>query len=228
MQALQRHLAERGRAAPQAELVEPGAGAHQDAEGARRDLGIERAGIAAFDHVEPAALVGDQAGEDVEPAGRALGIGEAGVARQLQAFEQRHDIDAALFQHRALGQIDRVGREFGQDLGHRAAAPRQEAGAHPIGDLAQAQIEARRLELVLANWHIGADLADGDEVLDRLDGQDARGRAPARLCDVVRRHGKQRCQSRRHSVPLSLPATGTPRVRHRCDRIGPWSLLPPL
>ena len=32
-------------------------------------------------------------------------------------------------------------------LGHRRARPRQEAGAHPVGDIAEPQVEAGRLDL---------------------------------------------------------------------------------
>ena len=62
--------------AAEAELVEAAAGPHDDAEGTRRDLDIERAAIAALDPIEGGAAVGDQPCQDIEPAGRALGVGE--------------------------------------------------------------------------------------------------------------------------------------------------------
>ena len=53
---------------------------------------------------KPRVAVGDHAGEHVEPAGRAFRIGGGrDVGRQRQAFEQRHDVDAAGLQHRAVG-----------------------------------------------------------------------------------------------------------------------------
>ena len=75
---------QRRRAAAEAELVQPRAGAHHDAEGARRDLDIKRALIAVIELVEILAVVADQPRQDVEPAGRAFGIGESGDA----AFER--------------------------------------------------------------------------------------------------------------------------------------------
>ena len=104
--------------------------------------------IAGADHVEAPRAVGDHAGEHVEPAGRAFRIGGGDdLRRQRQAFQQRHDVDAIGLQHRAVGQIDFVQLQFVDALGHRRARPGQEARAHPIGDVAEPQIEARRLDL---------------------------------------------------------------------------------
>ena len=90
-------------AVAEADLRQPRALAHQHRKGARRYLRIERAVIAGFDAVEAAQLVGDHAGEHVEPSGRAFRIGGGGnLVGQRQAFQQRHDIDAAGFQHRAV------------------------------------------------------------------------------------------------------------------------------
>src|SRR5271165_191657 len=75
VQPAQRAVAEAGRTAADAQLHEPRAGAHQDAEGARRDFGEERALVALADTVEFGAVIGDDAGEDVESAGRALWVG---------------------------------------------------------------------------------------------------------------------------------------------------------
>ena len=122
------------RAAQQAQLVEPRALAHHDAEAAGRDLDVERTLVARRHVVERAGAVGDQAGEDVEPAGRALGVGDGRQRRpQLQALQQRHDVDAARLQHRALGQVDLV-----RTAARRACSPpfgprRQEARPDAIG-----------------------------------------------------------------------------------------------
>jgi len=64
-----------------------------------------------------------------------------------QRFQQRHDVDAVGLQHRAVGQIDLVQLQLIDALGHRGARPRQKARAHPVGDIAEAQIEAGRLDL---------------------------------------------------------------------------------
>ena len=72
MQALELRVGELRRAVADAQLVEPRALAHQHREGARADLGIERAAIARLDAVEGRRAVGDQPGEDVDAAGRAF------------------------------------------------------------------------------------------------------------------------------------------------------------
>ena len=110
-------------AAAEADLRQPRALAHQHRKGARADLGIKRAVIAGLDAVEAARLVGDHAGEDVEPAGRAFRIGGGrDVVGQRQAFQQRHDIDAAGFQHRAVAERNLVQLELVDAPGDRRAA----------------------------------------------------------------------------------------------------------
>src|SRR5271157_3423510 len=69
VQPAQRAVAEAGRAAPNAQLHEARAGAHQNAEGARRDFGEERALIALADAVELGTVIGDDPSKYVEPAG---------------------------------------------------------------------------------------------------------------------------------------------------------------
>ena len=144
-------------AVAEADLRQPRALAHQHRKGLRADLGIERAVIAGADAVEAAGLVGDHAGEHVEPAGRAFRIGGGGdVVGQRQAFDQRHDVDAAGLQHRAVGERDLVQLQFVDALGDGGVRPGQEARAHAIGDLAEPQVEARGLDLVLHEFVFGA------------------------------------------------------------------------
>ena len=136
-------------AAAEADLRQPRAFAHQHRKGARANLGIERPVIAGLDAVEAARLVGDHAGEDVEPAGRALRIGGGGdVVRQRQAFQQaarcRRSRSPAPRRRRA-----RISCSLSSSM--RCATVRaagQKACAHAVGDLAEPQIEARRLDLV--------------------------------------------------------------------------------
>ncbi len=157
----------------EADLRQPRAFAHQHREGARRNLGIERAVIAGLDAVEAARLVGDDAGEDVEPAGRALRIGGGGdVLRQRQAFQQRHDIDAAGLQHRAVGKRELVQLEIVDALLDRGAA-RQKARAHAVGDRAETQVEARRLDLVSGKRPRRQDRAVRGQRGDHAVGQNA-------------------------------------------------------
>ena len=132
--------------------------------------------------VEGGDAVGDHAREDVEPAGGAFRIGGGGEScRQRQAFEQRHDIDAAGLQHRALRQVDRVQlqvAELGSDL--RLGA-REEARAHAVGHGAEAQVEAGRLQLV-GQERLGQPHMPGlDQGADRLHRQDARFRCRRRF-----------------------------------------------
>ena len=116
---------EDGIAGAEAHLAQPRALAQQHRKRLRADLGIERAVIAGADHVETARAVGDHAGEDVEPAGRAFRIGGGhDLFRQREAFQQRHDVDAVGFQHRAVGKIDLVQLQFVDALGDRRVRPR--------------------------------------------------------------------------------------------------------
>ena len=142
----------------EADLRQTRALAYQHRKGARADLGIERSVVTALDAIEAAGFVGDHPGEDVEPAGRALGIGGSGnVVGQREAFDQRHDVDAAGFEHRAVAERDLVQLEFVDALGDRGVRTRQEARAHAVGHLAEPEIEARRLDLV------------GHEIIGRQD-----------------------------------------------------------
>ena len=152
MQPAQGRIAEPGRAAPDAELHQARAGAHQDAEGARRDLGKERTLVALADAVEFGAVVGDHPGEDIEPAGRALRVGGRRSAfAQRHIFEQRNDINAVLFENGAPRQVDAVHREEFELVAHARPRAGQKARPHPIGNLAEPQIDAGGLDLIVAN-----------------------------------------------------------------------------
>ena len=163
--------------APEADLRQPRALAHQHRKCLRADLGVKRAVIAGVDAVEAARAVGDHAGEHVDASGRAFRIGgRRHVVRQRQAFEQRHDVDAVGFQHRAIGQRDLVQPQLGDALGDRGLRPGQEARAHPIGHLAEPQVEARRLNLIGREFARGTNPAALRQLGDHVIGQDALGR----------------------------------------------------
>ena len=99
--------------------------------------------------VEAAGLVGDHAGEDVEPAGRAFRIGGGGdVVGQGQALDQRHDIDAARFEHGAIAQRNLMQLEFVDALGNRRVRTWQKTRAHAVSHFTEAQIETCRLDLI--------------------------------------------------------------------------------
>ena len=151
--------------------------------------------IAGLDAVEAAGLVGDDAGEHVEPAGRAFRIGGGGnVVGQRQAFLQRHDIDATGFQHRAVGEREFVQLQVVDALRHRGRA-RQEARAHAVGNLAKAQVEARRLDLAGHERARRQDAAIGGKLADHAVGQDA-----------LVLNGEGKC----HGAPLKLEARSNP------------------
>ena len=162
-------------AAAEADLREARALAHQHREGARADLGIERPVIARRHLVEAARLIGDHAREDIEPAGRAFRVGGGGDAgRQREAFDQRHDIDAAGLQHRSVAEQEFVQLEVVDPLRNGGARAGQEARAHAERDFAEPQVEARGLDL-LRHEVIGRD--DGAVFGERRDHavrQDAR------------------------------------------------------
>ncbi len=125
--------------------------------------------VAVADPVELGATVGDGAGEQVEPPGGTLGVGHGRDARrQGKALHQRDDIDAALLEHGALGQIHPVHLEFGEAIFHRAAGAREKRGAHAIGHAAEPQIEARGLDLSGDRGNVGGNGARGDQRPDPL------------------------------------------------------------
>ena len=174
MHIAQRVGVEQRVAVAEADLREPRALAHQDRKRARTDLGVERPVIAGLDAIEAAGLVGDHAREHVEPAGRAFRIGGGGdLVGQREAFDQRHDVDAAGFQHGAVGERDLVQLQFVDALGDRRARAGQEARAHTIGDFAEPQVEARRLDLVGREVVGGWDGARLRERRDHVVRQDA-------------------------------------------------------
>jgi len=112
------------------------------------------------DAVELGAVIGDDPGENVEAAGRALRVGGGrGALSQRQELEQRHDVDAVLLQHCALGQLDAVHRQEIELVAHARPGARQKTRPHAIGDLAEAQIDARGLDLIVADRLRRQDLA---------------------------------------------------------------------
>ena len=118
-------------------------------------------------------MVGDDAGEDIEAAGGGFRIGGgADIARQLEALHQRNDVDAAGLQHGAADQAELVQLDLGEPVGDQRLRTGQEAGAHAIGDLAEPEIEARRLDLVGIEPLGGPNGAGLGHLLDDLCRQD--------------------------------------------------------
>ena len=169
------HRERRRLAALQAQLVEPGAGAHQHREGLRRDLQVERPGVAVGDVVERRAMVGQRAHEDVDPAGGALRVGAGRDAgRQRQPLGDLGDVDAAALQHRAA----RSGRARAWPRRRCARRPCGRAPGRNEARTRQARSPSRRSRLAGCTWSdangsAGGDGAPRDQRLDRLAGQDA-------------------------------------------------------
>ena len=155
----------------------PGPDEHR--EGARRDLGVERAGVARLDAVELGAAVGDQPREQVEPAGRALGVGDRGDAGgQRQALEQRDEVDAALLQHRAARQVDPVHARSPPAARRPAAPGRKEARTR--------NASAPRRRSRLAGWTCsGAKRLGGGDRAARDQARGSRGPATRGLVAVT-------------------------------------------
>jgi hypothetical protein len=168
----------------EAHLRQPRALTQQHRKCLRADLGIERAVIAGADHVETARAVGDHAGEHVEPAGRAFRIGRGhDLFGQREAFQERHDVDAVGFQHRTVAEIDLVQLQFVDALGDRRIRSRQKAGANPVGDVAEPQVQACRLDLALDKGVGRQDQAGFRHRRNHAVGQDAMG-----VCWQLERH----------------------------------------
>ena len=176
VQALHRLVARQRIAAADADLGQSRAFAHEHAESARRNLRIQRALVTFAHAIELGAVVGDEAREDVEPSGRAFRIAQRrGAALERQMLEQRHDVDAAALEHRAVGDVHLVHRQLFEPLLHRRAFPGQEARAHAVGDRSQSQVEACRLKLLLLDrLERGDFLGDLDLILELLRGEYSR------------------------------------------------------
>ena len=109
MQLHQRQVVVLRRAGAKPDLAQPRARAHHDGERLRADFRVERTMIPGRHLIEGRNAVGDHAREDIQTPGRAFGVGGGRqLRRQRHALQQRHDIDAARLQHRALGEVDGV------------------------------------------------------------------------------------------------------------------------
>ena len=161
-------LARAKRPLADAQLTQAVALPRQNGKGARADLGVERTLIPGGNFVESFGAIRHHAHEHIDAAGGAFRVRRAvQIAGQLQAFLQRHEIDAASFQHGPFGQIERMHEGIGGEARfHLDALAGQEAGADAIGDRPQPQIEARRLDLVGIEGRRGQDRALGRQLLD--------------------------------------------------------------
>src|SRR5262245_11569170 len=190
-------------AAAETDLIEARAVARLDGESPRANLGEKRSRVALLDAVEPVLPVGDQPGENVEPPGRAFRIGETRDRRaELELLDERHEIDAARLQHRAVGQVDLMEFQLGELVADRGVGTGEEARPDAIGDFAEAKIEACRLDLIGFNLGRARDLATGDHGADRLTRQDAG--AGKRASWAIARRGLRPVLGQRLEKPFTL------------------------
>ena len=174
VQLAQLGVRQNGLTPPQPQLVQPHAGTDQDRKAARADLGEKGPVIAFGQAVEFGAVIGDQPGQQVKPAGRGFGIGHRRQSGgQRHPFHQRHQINAATFQDCAPRQVHLVHLNVGQAVHDPVPAPRQKAGAQPIGDRSQPQIKAGGLDLFGDDRGIRRDRARPDQVADAAVGKNA-------------------------------------------------------
>ena len=159
-------------AADETQLVQSGAGADKNAEGARRDFHEQLSLVALCDGLEFLGIIGHYAGEDVQPAGAALGIGPArDLRRKPQLLHQGSDVDASFLQDRASCQIDLVHGQGFDLVPHRRGFAGEEARADAIGDAPEPQIDAGRLDLVVGDGRLGHDVAGPNQRLNFLGWQ---------------------------------------------------------
>ena len=151
--------------------------------------------IAVRDLVEPIAAVGDDPREDVDATRRALGIRLGPQPRrQGETLLQRDEVRPLRLEHHALApEVEFVDDELGEAVADAATAG-QETAADAIGDLAEAQIEAGRLDIRSGDGET-ARVHDprGDRALEVLTGEHA-----AAVGGKVEVHGRMLRPARSH------------------------------
>jgi hypothetical protein len=96
--------------------------------------------------VEAVVAVGQHPGEDVEAAGRALRVRlGANVIGQGELLDQGDEVGTVALQHRAVAQVDLLEGEAVDLLLDRRVDVRQEAAAQGPSEVAQAEVDAGRL-----------------------------------------------------------------------------------
>jgi hypothetical protein len=148
-------------------------------------------------------------------------------SRPVERFQQRHDVDAAALQHRALAEVEIVEAVFLDLRAHRRFRPGQEARAHAKSAGAEAKVEARRLKLRIGERLSGQDRAAGEgaQLLERQHagigvgplGLDLvhcpqRSRAPPRRCNLAPVPAQSSCRRRGlNARPQALGEHGSAR-----------------
>ncbi len=202
----------------QAQLVECQVLADADGERERHDLQEEGAVIPRRHFVEPVAVVGDDPGEDVDAPGRALRVGlPAQPGRQIEALLELDQVRTPGLEHRSVApQVDLV-EDVVLQLALDRVGPGQEAAPDAECPLAQAQVEARRLDVGVGDVEAaGVDVTGPDRPLEQLAREHALGRrleaqhrGRRRAAGVVRA-----CTDRAKHVAGPPGKAGTPGVGH--------------
>ena len=165
--------------------------------------------VAGADLVEAVVAVGEHPGEDVEPAGRALRVGlGAHVVGQRQLLDQRHQVGTVALEHGAVAQVDPLEGEALDLLLDGRVDVGQEAAAQRPGEVAEAQVDAGRLDRLGPDPVVArADPFGLDRLAQRLRGQDAVGSAAARCSGAP----AAAAASPRSSPEIMRRASATPR-----------------
>ena len=74
-------------------------------------------------------------------------------------LQQRHDVHAIPFEDGTRTQVEGMKLQRAQFLGNRALGAGKKARADPMGNVAETQIDARRLDLIVGDRFQRLDLA---------------------------------------------------------------------
>ena len=161
------------------ELVQAHSGVHSDRKGPGNHFQEQAPPVAGANVVKTRLKIGNGAGKDVHAPRSALGVClPADLSGKRERFHQRDQVDATLFEHRALAQVDLIHQQFrqeiadGEALGDRPLLG-QKTAEHPVGRLTKAEIEARRLILAFLDGRFARDDAFSNESPKLLGGENA-------------------------------------------------------
>jgi hypothetical protein len=119
-----------------------------------------------------AAHVGDDSSEDVESSSRASRIRSSSNADwKRQPLPKWDQIGPILLEHRSLVRQIEFAHAVLAEFGAYLTAPRQEAAPQSVGDIAQGQIQACRLDVSIQNAIGRSNVAISDQCTHFLSGQ---------------------------------------------------------
>src|SRR5262249_9793280 len=166
---------------------------------------VDRAVISGGNLVEARCRVGDDAREHVEAARGALRVAAtAHGGRQGEPLAQRHEVHGPALQRGAALERDSVDHQLavarvgGIESRLNCLPVRKEAGPQLVRDGSEAEVEARRLELLVVDRRAGRDPARIHGGAECLIWQHTRAR-----------HDRRRVHERALSVALTAPSRST-------------------